>query len=619
MRPLLLFLIAATAAAQPLPLDGIAHVGFRVSDLDKARLHYTAYLGFQQAFAHHDDAGNITLAFFKINDDQYLELSPTLAPNGVIRFTHLAFLTPDLEAVRRILESRGLHPPPAAKGRDGNIAFSLRDPDNQRIEFVQYLPGSLHSNARGKFLDQRRISDHLQHAGVTVPRAKLDDAVRFYHTQLGFEEFWRLDAAPGKPRLIKLLIPGKRRDIIELMIHDEPPTRAAYGSMHHINFEVPEITAPYQAILERGANDPRIHPVVNAENIWAFNLYGPDGTRTEIQDLRKVPNLPLAIAGLDHGHVAGFFNRNLRRYDMRLVGIAEPDSKLSARYAGRYKIDPSLFYTNLEEMLDKTRPKAVMIFSNTFDHLRIVQACAARGIHVMMEKPLAVSLEHARAIEQAARQGHIQVLVNYETTWYRSNHAAYALTRGEKPIGDIRKIVVHDGHQGPREIGVPPEFLAWLTDPRRNGAGALFDFGCYGADLITWLMNGRRPLSVTAVTQTIKPQIYPHVDDEATIIVRYPHAQGIIQASWNWPYSRKDMEVYGETGSVITLAAGDIRLRLPGKDEETLSARHLDPRYDDPVSYFTAVLRGEIQPDGLSALPVNIIATEILVPLDPEP
>ena len=185
----------------------------------------------------------------------------------------------------------------------------------------------------------------------------------------------------------------------------------------------------------------------------------------------------------------------------------------------------------------------------------------------MMEKPLAVSLEDAHAIEKAAREGKIQVLVNYETTWYGSNQAAYDLAH-ENAIGEIRKVVVHDGHEGPKEIGVGPEFLAWLTDPKLNGAGALFDFGCYGADLMTWLMDGRRPDSVTAVTQQIKPDIYPRVDDEATILVTYPKAQAILQASWNWPFSRKDMEVYGQKGYAITVGRDELRVRLPGKEEK---------------------------------------------------
>ena len=93
----------------------------------------------------------------------------------------------------------------------------------------------------------------------------------------------------------------------------------------------------------------------------------------------------------------------------------------------------------------------------------------------------------------------------------------------------------------------------------KNGAGALFDFGCYGANLMTWMMDNQRPLAVTALAQTIKPQIYAHVDDEATVLLEYPKAQGIIQASWNWPFNRKDFEVYGERGYAIATGGDSAR------------------------------------------------------------
>jgi len=240
-----------------------------------------------------------------------------------------------------------------------------------------------------------------------------------------------------------------------------------------------------------------------------------------------------------------------------------------------------------------------------------VEASAKRGIHVMMEKPLAVSYADALAIAEAARRGNIQVLVNYETTWYRSNHAAYDMVR-EGAIGDVRKIVVHDGHRGPKEIGVPPEFFGWLTDPKLNGAGALFDFGCYGADLSTWLMNGERPLTVTAVTQTIKPDVYPRVDDEAVIILKYPKAVTIVQASWNWPFDRKDMEVYGQKGYVITVARDEVRVRRPAEQEQPTKAQDVSAPYDDPLSELRAVILDGAKPDGLTSLETNLIATEIL-------
>jgi predicted dehydrogenase len=201
--------------------------------------------------------------------------------------------------------------------------------------------------------------------------------------------------------------------------------------------------------------------------------------------------------------------------------------------------------------------------------------------------------------------------VNYETTWYRSNRAAYDLVH-EKAIGDLRKVVVHDGHSGPKEIGVESWFLTWLTDPKLNGAGALFDFGCYGADLMTWLMDNRRPDTVTAITQRIKPDIYSRVDDEATIVLTYPKAQAILQASWNWPFSRKDMEVYGQTGYAITVERDAVRVRLPGQDEKLRDAKPLDPRESDSVNYLRAVILDGMPPRGLSSLETNMIVTEIL-------
>jgi len=322
--------------------------------------------------------------------------------------------------------------------------------------------------------------------------------------------------------------------------------------------------------------------------------------------------LRVAIAGLVHGHVEGFFSNSIHRPEIRIVGISDPDRSLFDRYAAQFKLDPALFHADLEEMLRTTKPQAVLVYSNTFDHRKIVELCAKHHIPVMMEKPLAVSLEDAQAIERVAREAKIQVLVNYETSWYPSNHAMFDLVHAGA-IGDVRKVVVHDGHQGPKEIGVSAEFLKWLTDPRLNGGGALFDFGCYGADLMTWLMKGQRPLSVTAVTQQIKPEIYPRVDDEATIILTYPKAQAIVQASWNWPFDRKDIEVYGQTGYVITIRRDDVKVRRPGeKEEQLIAARKLPVPYDDSLTYLRAVVLDGLKPDALSSLETNIIVTEIL-------
>ncbi|TAL06133.1 MAG: Gfo/Idh/MocA family oxidoreductase [Verrucomicrobia bacterium] len=324
------------------------------------------------------------------------------------------------------------------------------------------------------------------------------------------------------------------------------------------------------------------------------------------------PPVRLAIVGLVHTHVRGFLPRALADRQVQVVGIVEPDPELVAQNARLYKLSPNLFYATLEELLAKTNVQAVATFTSTFDHRRVVETCAARGVHVMMEKPLAVNMEHARAMAAAAKKAGIHLLVNYETTWYSANQAAYKLIHEQNAIGDLRKVVVHDGHRGPKEIGCPPEFLQWLTDPVQNGGGALTDFGCYGADLMTWLMRGQRPTSVFAVTQHLKPEVYPKVDDEATIVVTYPKAQGIIQASWNWPYNRKDMEIYGQNGYVLVPRNNLLRVLKGDQAETETTVEPLTGPEANPLSYLAAVVRGELQPSGLSSLEVNMIVTEIL-------
>jgi predicted dehydrogenase len=324
--------------------------------------------------------------------------------------------------------------------------------------------------------------------------------------------------------------------------------------------------------------------------------------------------LRLAIAGLNHGHVSGFLRSAQRRTaDVTIVAVWDPDAALLARYAASNHLAADQMYTDLNKMLDAVKPEAVATFTDTYSHAGVVEACAPRHIPVMMEKPLAVDTQQARAIQQASERYHTPVIVNYETTWYRSHGEIWTLLHDQKAAGDIRKMVAMDGHQGPKEINVQPEFLAWLTDPVKDGAGALFDFGCYGANLMTWMMDNQRPLKVTALTQTEKPEIYAHVDDEATVLLEYPKAQGIIQASWNWPVSRKDFEVYGTKGYAIATGGDNLRVRLPGtRAEETRTLPELNPQQADSISYLIGVVRGKFKPSGLSSLKNNMIVIEIL-------
>ncbi len=336
-----------------------------------------------------------------------------------------------------------------------------------------------------------------------------------------------------------------------------------------------------------------------------------------------VPGSPMkiGIVGLVHGHVESFLNGGsltpaggiLNRPDVQVVGIVEPDEKLFNSYAQRHHLSASLHFHSIQEMVLQSHPRAVLVFTAPSEHRRVIEECAALGVHVMVEKPLAISYKDALAIQDAAHRGKIHVLVNLETSWYSSNSEAFNLLK-QGVLGPIVKTVFRDGHAGPKRIGVPPEFLSFLIDPKQNGAGALFDFGCYGANLMTWLMDGETPLSVTAVTKQLQPNLYPQVDDEADIILNYKNAVAIIQASWNWPFALKQMDVYGRTGYAKAIDSERVEVRKANESEgRILKGESLTAPYDDPLHYLAAVLNGDIEEgNSLSSLNNNMTASQIL-------
>ncbi|WP_205510982.1 Gfo/Idh/MocA family protein [Longitalea arenae] len=318
--------------------------------------------------------------------------------------------------------------------------------------------------------------------------------------------------------------------------------------------------------------------------------------------------LKVGVAGLSHDHALGLMHQ-YKNGKVIILGIAEADTILIGRYKRRFQLPDSIFYPSLVVMLQKIRPDAVLAYNPVYQHIDVVEASAPKGISVMVEKPLATTVAQANRMAELAHKYNIHVLTNYETTWYASNQQLYQLVQSNR-IGDVRRMVVHDGHEGPKEIGCSKEFLQWLTDPVKNGGGAITDFGCYGANLMTWLMKGKAPVAVTAVTHQIKPHIYPKVDDDATIVLDYGHATGIIEASWNWPFSIKDWEVFGTSGYLHALNPNTLQQRLKNSYD---SVPQQQPVYTDNLQYLSDVLHGKVQPgNDLSSLENNIIVVRIL-------
>jgi len=319
----------------------------------------------------------------------------------------------------------------------------------------------------------------------------------------------------------------------------------------------------------------------------------------------------VGIAGLNHDHINGILTEYTKG-KVNIVGIAEPSKYLQEKYRKKFHLPDSLFFDDLKAMVAARKPDIVLGYNAAANHVDIVEVCEPLGIPVMVEKPLAATLAQAKRMEALADKYHANILTNYETTWHPSLQEAYNIINKDS-IGVIRKMVVHDGHQGPVEIGASAEFLSWLTDPVLNGAGALNDFGCYGADIMIWLMHGQKPVAVTAIARHYKPGVYPKVEDDATVIVEYPTATGIIEASWSWPYGIKDLEVFGQTGYLHATDGNNLTMKMRDKMQSVKKVEPLAPPMDNPIAYFTAFLnKTTTADDDRSSLKYNMIVMQIL-------
>jgi predicted dehydrogenase len=321
--------------------------------------------------------------------------------------------------------------------------------------------------------------------------------------------------------------------------------------------------------------------------------------------------LKVVIAGLSHDHVNRMLDKN-KTGEIIIVAIAEPDEQLRNNKKAAYQLPDDMFYKNIAAALKKTTPDLVMVFNAPVEHLAIIETCMPLHIPVMVEKPLCFSNTEAAKIKMLSQKNNTKVFTNYPSFWYTS---FMELLNKKNEVGTITKMEMHGGHRGPAEIGCSKDFLNWLTNPAKNGGGALTDFGCYGACIMTALMNGKIPTSVYATAKNLKPAVYPKVDDDATIVIEYPGATGVIEASWNWPYTIMDAEVYGNNAYLhASQINGADSIYLQSKNGTTTKQENISaPQYKDEVEYLTAIIKnGATDNNTLLSLERNIIIVRIL-------
>lgn len=279
-------LIARQSPAPERPkIIGVAHIGLETNDIAAAREFYGHGLGYQEPFTLDKPSGGLMLTYFKVNDHQYIEVFPDLKSETQDRLSHIAFETTDIAKLRDYLASRGVKVPARVPlGRDGNLSMMIKDPDGHNVEFVQYMPGSLHTKAFGKFLPDSRVSKHMIHVGVTV--ADREAADRFYKDILGFKPFWHGGMKDERTDWVDMRVPDGT-DWLEYMLNVHDPTPKQLGVMNHLALGVDSIQVGYKEVLANGLKPPE-PPKIGRDGKWQLNLYDPNGTRAELMEFKPV-------------------------------------------------------------------------------------------------------------------------------------------------------------------------------------------------------------------------------------------------------------------------------------------------------------------------------------------
>ena len=323
--------------------------------------------------------------------------------------------------------------------------------------------------------------------------------------------------------------------------------------------------------------------------------------------------LRVAAMGMAHDHLWSNLKQAQALEGVEVVAGSDPNPALQARFRERTGL--SNVYAEHEQMLDRERPDAVLVFSSNAEHRELVELAAGRGIHTLVEKPMAATLEQADGMVLAAKRAGTVLMVNWPTAWSTTLRTAHRLAR-EGRVGEVWQVKFRGGHCGPDELGCSPEFQGFLFDRHLNGAGALNDYAGYGATLCVWFLGS--PNSVAGMAGRLL-KTHLAVDDNAVLLLRYPRALCILEMTWTEAVAHRpahDLIVYGTQGTmVVPMSAREGNVRVYTRDNKEGTEAPPDPLptgvTNGPECFVKAIREGQ-WPEGICSPNLSRQAQEIM-------
>jgi predicted dehydrogenase len=315
----------------------------------------------------------------------------------------------------------------------------------------------------------------------------------------------------------------------------------------------------------------------------------------------------VGVLGLSHDHIWDNLRALQESEGGELVAAADPHPELreQARKAGVEKV-----YDSPALLLDAEKLDAVYVYGDNRGGVDATLEAVRRGLHVMIEKPMASTYAGASKMRGAAAAAGVQLMVNWPIMWWAPLQQAFQLI-GEGRIGELWQVHYRSAHNGPRELGCSPFFAEWLYDPERNGAGALMDYCCYGAAMTCALLG--LPSRVTGVSARLRKRDLP-AEDNAVLIMQHARALSTTVASWTQVGHMTSYvpTFYGSEGTIL-IQGGKLHLA----DHQNDNGVELDtpapaPHLRNSAEFFFHHIRSGEPITGLCGPDVGVMAQEVL-------
>ncbi|QGJ72034.1 NADH-dependent dehydrogenase [Planctomycetales bacterium 10988] len=294
--------------------------------------------------------------------------------------------------------------------------------------------------------------------------------------------------------------------------------------------------------------------------------------------------LRIAILGLSHDHVWDNLPHLLNHPQAELV--AAVDSHAHLREKIRNETDCKT-YVSAQDLGTREKIDAVWVFGSNAEGAAWAIWALERNLHVMLEKPMAATLQQADRMLMAADRHGLRLMVNWPYVWWSPLQSALQMAF-EGKIGRIWQVKYRAAHAGPEELGCSPDFCSWLFDAQKNGGGAMIDYCGYGVNLARTLLGV--PSRVTGVAgRFCKENIM--VEDNALIAMTYPQGLAIAEASWTQIGDLTSYEtmIYGTDGTLIVQPYEDGKVMLATKTSplgEKVPLTDSPDHMKDPASHF---------------------------------